>query len=101
MLEFKRCSECEQRRPLSSFHRDANRKDGLNPVCKGCVRNRHLKRYVPKLVKATGPCDACGAKRKVMKDGRGKLCGLCRLVARLVSRDPKKLDRLADYLDNC
>ena len=36
----KRCSRCKIEKPLSEFHRNKSRKDGLNHDCKECKNAR-------------------------------------------------------------
>lgn len=34
---MKRCSRCQEQKPLTEFHRDRSRRDGLARRCKSCV----------------------------------------------------------------
>jgi hypothetical protein len=99
---YKTCIECRKEKMARlSFHKDKTRKDGLCVICKECMRERHLKYYVPKLVKAGGECDICQTKRKVYRDhqGGGRLCRRCLTVKGLVASSVKILDNLADYIE--
>lgn len=44
MVSVKTCTNCMQSLPLSSFSKDSNRKDGLNPWCRNCV-STYMKEY--------------------------------------------------------
>jgi len=37
-MEIKQCSKCEETKPVSGFHKNASRKDGLYSWCKECQR---------------------------------------------------------------
>lgn len=39
-MHFKRCARCTSEKQADHFGRDKTRKDGLNPYCKACVRER-------------------------------------------------------------
>ena len=39
------CSTCKQYLPVSEFHKDAGRKNGLSARCKKCVHQRDLSAY--------------------------------------------------------
>lgn len=41
----KPCSACKIPKELSEFHKDKQRKDGLNPRCKACSKTRNAKLY--------------------------------------------------------
>lgn len=43
---MKRCSKCGTFKSLSSFHRKAKQKTGLNPQCKDCVRGSSRQYYL-------------------------------------------------------
>lgn len=36
-METKQCSKCREVKPLSDFHKDATRKNGLKSRCKACI----------------------------------------------------------------
>jgi tRNA nucleotidyltransferase/poly(A) polymerase len=40
MINTKQCSRCKEVKPLTEFHKDKNRKDGLRSACKSC-RKQH------------------------------------------------------------
>lgn len=40
---MKTCTTCGESRPLTSFNKDSQKKDGLNPRCKKCSRAWHHK----------------------------------------------------------
>ena len=40
MTDVKKCTKCEEVKPLEEFHRDRARKDGRQRQCKTCVRER-------------------------------------------------------------
>ncbi len=37
VLRNKKCAKCKMEKPISNFHRNKNRKDGLKPYCKECI----------------------------------------------------------------
>ena len=37
------CGRCKEKRPVSDFNKDRSRKDGLNPICRDCTRERKRK----------------------------------------------------------
>jgi hypothetical protein len=39
--KLKRCSNCNQLKPLTDFSKNKNRKDGHNGECKDCVNNKY------------------------------------------------------------
>lgn len=39
------CSTCKQRLPITEFHRDAGRRNGISARCKNCVHERDLSEY--------------------------------------------------------
>ncbi len=43
-MKLKRCTKCKKEKRVSSFHKDRNRKDGLNPWCKECKNKRTKER---------------------------------------------------------
>lgn len=52
VTDSKVCRRCSEIRPLTEYHRDKQKRDGLRPYCKGCEKYRHqvyhLKRDAPK-----------------------------------------------------
>lgn len=50
----KRCSKCRTPKPLSGFHVDRRRSDGLCLQCKECMREAPSQRYRP--TRRRGPC---------------------------------------------
>lgn len=36
----KRCSDCEGKKPLSEFHKNKTKPDGLQSICKVCRREK-------------------------------------------------------------
>mgnify|MGYP001097794352 FL=1 len=45
-MDVKKCSKCKAEKPLTEFHNDRNRRDGLNPRCIPCERVRRKARYL-------------------------------------------------------
>ena len=45
-IEHKRCSKCHKWKPLSEFHKDKFRKDGLRSLCKNCDAEYQAKWYI-------------------------------------------------------
>lgn len=39
-MDTKRCKRCGEIRALSEFYKDRSRKDGFDPYCKQCIRER-------------------------------------------------------------
>ena len=39
---YKTCCQCNNLLTIGEFHNDVNAKDGLNPMCKTCVKNKQL-----------------------------------------------------------
>ena len=77
---MKRCPRCERRKPLSDFHRNAARRDGVHTYCKACnaeitgakagdprhqeARRAQSRRRREKLVADLGgECACCGEDR--------------------------------------
>lgn len=48
MSEKKRCTSCKFTKPLTDFHKDSSRKDGLSIYCKCCVRQNEMARATKK-----------------------------------------------------
>lgn len=44
-MKTKTCTKCKETKQVSEFHKDKNRKDGLRPYCKECVRRYHHRHY--------------------------------------------------------
>ena len=42
---MKCCNKCKVEKPLTEYHRDKTRKDGLSGVCKSCKKKQDKKRY--------------------------------------------------------
>lgn len=45
-MDFKYCSQCKQKLPISKFHKDSKTKDGLHGLCKQCRANYFKRNYV-------------------------------------------------------
>lgn len=45
-MELKRCSKCEEQRPLGDFNKDKAKKDGLRGYCKPCDREKARRWYI-------------------------------------------------------
>jgi hypothetical protein len=41
----KRCCRCKQELPVTEFHKDRTKKDGLNGMCKECTKRQNKKYY--------------------------------------------------------
>lgn len=54
-MQFKKCARCTSEKPTDLFGRDKARKDGLNPYCKACARERNAEyaRLNPERVRAS------------------------------------------------
>lgn len=53
---MKPCSKCGAEKPLSEFHRDASKPDGVRSTCKVCSRNK-------------GPCSVDGCEKQIHSRG--------------------------------
>lgn len=119
----KTCARCRARKPLSGFHKNKGKPDGLSPTCKICRadierRYKYKERYgiTPEqfdklLKKQKGKCATCGLPARdrhgrfhVDHDHetgtvRGLLCYQCNIVLGLVKDDPKVLRNLATYVE--
>lgn len=42
---LKKCSQCKQFEPLTEFHKNKTRKDGLATMCKDCNKENSKKQY--------------------------------------------------------
>ncbi len=38
-MDYKTCGKCHETKPISEFHKDKTRKDGVNPFCAVCKTN--------------------------------------------------------------
>ena len=93
----KLCNTCNQRKPISNFHKRAASKDGLNASCKLCVKysKRRQQLGITKKEKAQKPyitskkCSSCGVIRAIhefhknssMLDGHRSNCKQCKKIA--------------------
>lgn len=58
---FKRCSKCNEWKPVDRFHSRTASKDGLAPRCKDCISaERNLGRVVSRIKDGKKNCTACG-----------------------------------------
>lgn len=46
--KLKKCCRCKRELPVSSFHKDRSKKDGLNGMCKECMKEQNKKYYEEK-----------------------------------------------------
>lgn len=116
----KRCCVCRLAKPrtFDSFPKNARRRDGLNPVCKSCYRERTLAQYGMTTVEygkmlsmQGGMCAICGrlagdlrAKLHVDHDHstgnvRGLLCYDCNRGIGLLGDSADRLRRALAYLE--
>ena len=49
---MKECPKCKQTKSLSLFHKNKNRKDGMQRICKDCCKERDQKFYIENKHKA-------------------------------------------------
>lgn len=66
MDNTKICTKCGRELPLSEFNKDKNRKDGLHPWCKECIRE------LSKTPMGRACSLVCGYNGMDKKHGRGK-----------------------------
>lgn len=45
MIQIKRCTQCEEKKPFSEFHRHKRGRFGLQPSCKTCISAYSLRHY--------------------------------------------------------
>jgi len=111
---LKRCSTCKTVKPVDEFSRNARANDGLQNVCKDCVRGYSLakrgldnERYAEL---AKNGCSICGHKPRgnelLVMDHvhdetqafRGLLCLQCNFAIGLCLDEPGVLEKAAQYL---
>ncbi len=122
---MKRCSDCNELKPLDDYHRSSANKDGHTSQCKPChlaycrlkrsvtcedcgveyyKRNKYA--FCPHCDKPRKTCTECGKTKlitqfynnKNAKDGRQSVCLMCR--ARTV-KDPRCERRCCVFYDTC
>ncbi|MGW0783402.1 endonuclease VII domain-containing protein [Streptomyces sp. NPDC002913] len=112
--EEKWCSGCKRDLPLASVASDRNRRDGLQPRCRGCVaaygaahyRRRREAQRDAMISSQSGVCTICLAAPAVHVDHchktgrvRGVLCFNCNSAIGKLGDDPDSLRRAIAYLE--
>lgn len=116
---IKRCTECDNLKSLTEFHRDSKSRDGRKGKCKDCRKEgrRPTKDYEEKyknfskrkklkmLNEQAGKCKICNKKHKLVidhchttDDVRGLLCNNCNTGLGLFKDSPSKLLNAAKYI---
>ena len=52
-MEIKHCNKCGKDKPISEFGKNKSKKDGLQTMCKGCVRAYGKLHYATHIRKIT------------------------------------------------
>ena len=103
------CTVCKQDKPVTEFHGDKQKADGLYPHCKTCnrinVKNRkRLRQHNPP--PANGRCECCGQVKKLVLDHchttqefRGWLCSDCNVAIGKLGDDTQGVLKALDYLE--
>lgn len=108
-MTTKRCPRCKREKPVTEFHKDRSRKDGLNHRCRDCHR-AHRREYVKKnaarnpdeiVVPSEKRCPECGITRpssewsrdRTSPDGLRSYCKPCRRAesAKYRAENPEKV----------
>ena len=118
---MKKCTKCEELKPLTDFHKNKKNKDGYVYHCKACRKAETLKQYgltmqcYGRLVDLQGnKCAICGTEEPkgtstlnrwyvdhnhVTDEVRGLLCSTCNTGLGNFYDNADTLRRAADYLD--
>lgn len=80
-MSEKYCSQCKLHRATGDFTKNRNAKDGLDPWCRGCRRNKNLRYYDPKIARAKKLKQKYGlsmARYDAMFEVQEGRCAICR-----------------------
>jgi hypothetical protein len=79
-IKSKKCSTCQQIRPVEDFYKSSYRKDGYTPQCKKCHDAASLRRRVPTRDDANGlkKCPRCEQWLPLASYRQGKKSSYCR-----------------------
>jgi hypothetical protein len=72
-MELKTCSSCKVSRATDLFFKNKTRKDGLNPYCKICEKERDKLRYDKKHPIVTNNVE-------IINDETSKICSTCKIL---------------------
>jgi len=104
----KRCTVCDQHKPLEAFSKDKQKADGLYPHCKVCSslntrRRKEIRRAIPE--PPDGCCQCCRLKKTLVVDHchksqefRGWLCSDCNGAIGKLGDNLMGVLQAADYL---
>ena len=107
-IATKRCTVCDQYKPLEAFNKDKQKADGLYPHCRACSilntrRRKEIRRNVPE--PPDGRCQCCRLKKALVVDHchksqefRGWLCSDCNGAIGKLGDNLTGVLQAADYL---
>ena len=110
---WKVCSACEERQPISEFHKNRTTADGLEYWCKECrsifdqQRRQRLKDNGPTIARTTKVCTQCSERKPISEfyrnpttlDGHLSCCKICHNVRSKARYEANRKEILAQHAE--